>query len=130
MDNSEKTQRKKRAMNPKSLANLIPFEKGQSGNPEGPKAGYKQRNTLLREVVDFVSSFKNPLTKETEKMEVEMALEYAIVGKALKGDVSAYREIKDSLYGKINDTLDIGNKNGEPFEQKIQVEFIDDKPAD
>lgn len=104
-NNSEKTQRKKREMNPNSLKNLKPFEKGVSGNPAGPAPGYRQRATLLREVVEMLGDFQNPITKQMEKMPVEKRMEYAIVGKAMKGDVQAYREIKDSLYGKIADQL-------------------------
>jgi hypothetical protein len=45
-------------------------------------------------------------------------------------DNKAIDSMLNRALGKPKDTLDIGNKDGQPFEQKIQVEFIDDKPAD
>ena len=109
MSNAEKKQRNKRGTNPNSLANLKPFEKGKSGNPDGMKVGTKQRGTILTELINMQSTFRNPITKSDEKMEVEKALDLAIVGKALKGDVAAWREVKDNVYGKLTDKIEVSN---------------------
>ena len=110
MANSEKTQRKKRAMSPKSLANLKPFKKGVSGNPSGPAPGYKHRATTLVPIREMIAEFKNPVTKETETMSVETRMEYAIVGEAMKGNVRAYETVKDSVYGKLVDKSETEHK--------------------
>jgi hypothetical protein len=131
-----------RGQNPNSRKNL---EKGMAKpgdvlNPFGKPPGTKDRSTGLKKWLALNIPFNN-LDEETEekifpelaeKLEitVEDAIDLALITEAKNGNINAIKEIKDSLYGKVGDTLDIGNKNGEPFEQKIQVEFIDDKPAD
>lgn len=80
-----------------------PFKKGQSGNPNGRPKGSRNRSTILKEILETLSDFQNPLSKSKEKMEVEKAIDLAIIGKALKGDVNAYKEIKDTVYGKNTD---------------------------
>jgi hypothetical protein len=42
----------------------------------------------------------------------------------LAGDIAAWREAKDSVYGKVGDTLNIGNKPGETF--KTENKLVDD----
>ncbi len=119
MEKAEKKQRYKRGENPNSKKNLIQFEKGVSGNPNGVPKGTKHRATLLREVVDIIAKFQNPITKTNESMPVELRMEYAIVGKALKGDVQAYREVKDSLYGKIPNKDEHSGPDGGPIETVV-----------
>jgi len=121
MAETEKKQRYKRGENPNSKKNLKPFKPGESGNPLGNHTGSKHRATLLREVVDIIGDFKNPITKEMEKMLVEKRIEYAIVGKAMAGDVPAYKEIKDSLYGKISDKTEVTGKDGSPLTFDIVI---------
>lgn len=83
-------QREKRRPGPKELANLRPFQPGQSGNPGGrPKT--KILTDALRLHLD-----------EKDKAGVTNAekLARALVARALTGDVSAYREICDRVEGK------------------------------
>jgi poly(3-hydroxybutyrate) depolymerase len=51
------------------LDNLIPFEKGESGNPNGRPKGSKNRSTIARRWMEVNQSLKNPLTSETETNE-------------------------------------------------------------
>jgi hypothetical protein len=51
-------------------------------------------------------------------------MDFALVKKALAGDIAAWREAKDSVYGKVGDTLNIGNKPGETF--KTENKLVDD----
>jgi hypothetical protein len=97
----------KRGENPNSRKNLIPAQEGEVRNPNGRGEGVKNRSTILKEILSTLSEFKNPIAGKVEKMEVEKAVDLAIVGKALKGDVSAWREIKDSVYGKTADNLNL-----------------------
>jgi hypothetical protein len=48
----------------------------------------------------------------------------------LAGDIAAWREAKDSVYGKVGDTLNIGNKPGETFKQKFIVEVVNGSNED
>jgi hypothetical protein len=78
------------------------FERGKSGNPKGKEPGTKNRATILKELLSIartIAAKSNPSGKEITGT-VEHELELAILSKALKGDVAAYREIKDTVYGK------------------------------
>jgi len=43
-----------------------------------------------------------------------------ILDTALAGDVSAFREARDTIDGKPAQQLDLGNANGEPFVLKVE----------
>lgn len=121
MANSEKIQRKKRAMNPKSLANLKPFKKGESGNPDGKPLGARNRSTTLRPIVEMIAEFVNPITKAKEPMMVETRMDYAIIGEAMKGNVRAWEAVKDTLYGKIANKEEHSGPDGGPQEHTVKV---------
>jgi len=78
--------RKQRAM--ANNDNLKPFKKGQSGNPKGRPKGSKNRSTII-----------NPITGEEELLSQEDIISLQAIGKARKGDISAYRAVKDCAYG-------------------------------
>jgi hypothetical protein len=65
-------------------------------------------------------------------MEVEKAMDLAIIGKALKGDVNAYKEIKDTVYGKIANVNELTGKDGGMIEINqttvIKPKIDDDEP--
>jgi hypothetical protein len=79
--------------------NLIPYEKGQSGNPKGRPIGSKNRATIAKYWLEVNQSLKNPLTGENEKMSQEDLMTLALIKKARDGDVSAYKALMDSGYG-------------------------------
>jgi hypothetical protein len=79
--------------------NLIPYEKGQSGNPKGRPVGSKNRATIAKYWLEVNQSLKNPLTGENEKMSQEDLMTLALIKKARDGDVSAYKALMDSGYG-------------------------------
>ena len=82
--------------------------KGFDAHPENiNRAGYpkgvKNRSTILKQLLDISTKYKNPITGE-EKLEiVEAQVQWSLVVKALSGDVQAIKEINDTLYGKIAD---------------------------
>lgn len=91
------------------------FEQGVSGNPSGRTKGSLNRSTLLRKWLSVrrqIDADKNPKEKEVRGT-VEDEVVLALIYKALEGDVSAIREIQDSLHGKILErrTTDQGNFN-------------------
>ena len=51
--------------------NLIPYKKGQSGNPKGSPVGSKNRSTIAKKCLSVEQDIKNPLTSEKEKMSKE-----------------------------------------------------------
>ena len=83
-----------------SKEDLIPFKKGESGNPAGRPKGSKNRSTVARQWLEVNQSLKNPLTGEQELMSQEDLMTLAIIKKAREGDVSAYKALMDSGYGQ------------------------------
>lgn len=81
------------------LDNLKPFEKGESGNPNGRPKGAKNRSTIAKYWLEVNQKLKNPLTGDTELMSQEDLMTLALIKKARDGDVSAYKALMDSGYG-------------------------------
>lgn len=79
--------------------NLIPFKKGQSGNPKGRPVGSKNRSTIAKKWLSVEQNQKNPLTNQDEDMSQEDLITLALIKKARKGDVQAYQKLLDSAYG-------------------------------
>ena len=75
------------------------FNKGESGNPNGRPKGSKNRSTIVRELLEYASKQKNVLTGEEETLTQEQAITLAMLLKAGKGDVNAYKALMDSGYG-------------------------------
>jgi len=88
--------------------NLIPFKKGQSGNPGGRKSGSKNRSTIVKDIFNSISvldTFKfDDLKAKFPHIENNMPIEYLMtliqVNKAIfNADTKAYKVLMDSLYG-------------------------------
>jgi hypothetical protein len=86
--------------------NLKPFKKGEVSNPNGRPKGSKNRSTIVKELLEFASSQKNVLTGEQETLTQEQAITLAMLLKAGKGDVNAYKALMDSCYGAPKQTTD------------------------
>lgn len=91
----------------KNTSGLKPFEKGKSGNPNGRPLGVKNRSTLVKEWLEATETILNPITGEKELLSQQDIMTLALIKKARKGDVSAYKELMDSAHGKITDHTDI-----------------------
>ncbi len=79
--------------------NLIPYQKGQSGNPKGRPKGAKGRATIARYWLSIEQNLTNPLTGGKETMSQEDLMTLALIKKAREGDVAAYKALMDSGYG-------------------------------
>tara|TARA_R100001510_G_scaffold56456_1_gene62082 strand:+ start:1153 stop:1494 length:342 start_codon:yes stop_codon:yes gene_type:complete len=79
--------------------NLIPYKKGQSGNPKGRPKGSKNRSSVARKWLQVEQDLKNPLTSEIETMSQEDLMTLALIKKAREGDTQAYQKLLDSAYG-------------------------------
>jgi hypothetical protein len=75
------------------------FKKGQSGNPNGRPKGSRNRSTIARQWLEANEVIVNPLTKKKEKLSQEDIMTLALINKARKGDVNAYKALMDSGYG-------------------------------
>jgi hypothetical protein len=97
--------------------NLNPATKGEVRNPNGRPKGSKNRSTIVKELLEFASSQKNVLTGEQETLTQEQAITLAMLLKAGKGDVNAYKALMDSCYGAPKQTTDT-NLNVSDFDVK------------
>ena len=79
--------------------NLIPYKKGQSGNPKGRPVGSKNRSTIAKKWLQVEQDLKNPLTGDNEIMSQEDLMTLALIKKARTGDTQAYQKLLDSAYG-------------------------------
>ena len=86
-------------MEGKNGGTLKPFEKGESGNPNGRPKGAKNRSTIAKYCLDVNQNLKNPLTGENQTMSQEDLMTLALIKKARDGDVAAYKALMDSGYG-------------------------------
>jgi len=86
-------------MEGKNGGTLKPFEKGESGNPNGRPKGSKNRSTIARHWLQVNQNLKNPLTGQEETMSQEDLMTLALIKKAREGDVNAYKALMDSGYG-------------------------------
>jgi hypothetical protein len=86
--------------------NLKPATKGEVRNPNGRPKGSRNRSTIVKELLELATSQKNPVTGEQETLTQEEAITLAMLTKASKGDVNAYKALMDSCYGAPKQTTD------------------------
>ena len=104
------------------------WEKGESGNPNGRPKGSRNRSTVAKQWLEVAQKIKNPITGQDETLEQQDIMTLALIKKAREGDVSAYRELMDSAYGKAIQQTDI-TTNGEslnltPEERQKKIEML------
>jgi hypothetical protein len=75
--------------------NLKPFQKGHKLSKGKPK-GAKHLSTVLKEML----AQKIP-TKKSGMMPATELIVMGLIGRAIRGDVSAFREIMDRTEGKV-----------------------------
>lgn len=89
--------------------NLTPWAAGQSGNPSGKPKGTLNRATILRRYL--AASLKdNPADIPFDlegRITVEEAIVLALIKKALSGDITAIKEIQDTVHGKLTDSSEV-----------------------
>lgn len=103
--------------------NLIPYKKGQSGNPKGRPKGLLDFKTRLRIAIDrlaegFVEQHnskypKKPITVEDVDIMGDIFAQY--VNKARAGDQKAIDSLLDRAYGKATQPVEIGGIVGNPL---------------
>jgi hypothetical protein len=106
------------------LENLKSYKPGQSGNPKGKPKGTKNRATALKRFMDLSAKIINPENSKSMDGTIEEKIAAAQIKKALEGDTTAFREIMDSLYGKIPQKQDIDHTTGgDKIEGKTTIVF-------
>lgn len=85
--------------------NLRPPKKGEVRNPKGKPKGCRAFKTIFREFMEATQDRKNPVTGNVETLTIQQQIVLALIGRAMKGDVGAFREIADRLEGKVADKV-------------------------
>jgi hypothetical protein len=83
------------------------FKKGNPGG--GHPKGVKNRATILKKWIEVnvkIRDKANP-TKKEQSGTVEDTVILALLNKAIAGDISAIKEINDTLYGKIKEQTEL-----------------------
>jgi hypothetical protein len=87
--------------------NLRPPKHGEpSRNPFGRPKGSRNRSTIVKEWLSVQQKIKNPITGTIETLDQADMITLALISKARKGDVAAFKELMDSGFGKIKDVQD------------------------
>jgi hypothetical protein len=117
------------AKNSRRTAKVIgtPFEKGESGNPNGRPLGQRNYATIYREALIKIASTNNKTPEEIEEMMHQVGL-----NKALKGDYAFYRDVMDRLHGKPLNKTDVtsGGDKIQPLLVKIIGDESDNADSD
>ena len=87
--------------------NLTPFQKGSIPNPNGRPKGSKNRSTIARKWLETMQNAKNPITGVDENLSQEDLITLAMIHKARKGDVAAYKQLMDSGFGMPTQSIDL-----------------------
>jgi len=98
--------------------NIIPPKKGEVRNPKGKPKGTLNRSTILKKWLEVKTKVKRPDNGSEEMVSLSDAIALGIIRQAMKGDVNAYREIMDTLHGKITDKID-HTSGGEKIKQVV-----------
>lgn len=105
--------------------NLIPpAQLGEVRNPNGRPKGSKNRSTIARKWLEVMQDAKNPITGELEKLSQEDLITLAMIHKARKGDVNAYKQLMDSGFGMPTQQIDVNTET--PIFNGINLD-VDDK---
>ena len=105
------------------------FPKGKSGNPNGRPKGSRNRATVAKQWLEVAQKIKNPITGADETLEQQDIMTLALIKKAREGDVSAYRELMDSAYGKSIQQTDI-TTNGQSIAEPPKWIIADNSKKD
>lgn len=81
--------------------NIRPPKPGEIRNPKGRGKGVKNTRTIIRDFLNATQDKKNPISGETEKLSIHQQMVLALIGKVMKGDVAAFRELIDRFEGKV-----------------------------
>lgn len=103
--------------------NLTPWKPGQSGNPKGKPVGTRSFKNILVEFLDKSIDMMDPFTKEKAKFTAKEAVAMKIVGEAMKGNMSAIKEIRDMVDGPIAQQIEIEDKT-------IQTKSVSQREAE
>jgi hypothetical protein len=129
---SERKRRKELEEKGETDAEFIETEEVTNYKKAGRPKGSRNRSTVVREILQLANWGRNPLTGMQEKLSQEYRITLAILAKALKGDVNAYKALMDNAYKphaqeietKIQ-TIDLSEFSTEELKGFLNDEYIE-----
>lgn len=109
-----------------SLDNLIPFEPGKSGNPNGRPKGSRSLTYILRQYMEKELDIDDPITKARVSKKIGDIINLKLISNAIKGDHQSIKQVFDRLEGMPKQEIDTTIRTPEP----INIEFTLFKPDD
>ena len=104
---------KKLTAKQRSLANLMPFKPGQSGNPNGAP---KCKTNLYRYFCEYMDMTPAKLEKlDKSKLSMAQISALAMVKKVGKGEWPQQREVIERDEGKVPNKTELSGMDGEPI---------------
>ena len=91
------------------LKNLKMWKPGEVTNPTGRPKGSKNKSTIARKWLEVEETALNELTGLEEKLTQEDLITLAVIKRAKKGDVKAYKELMNSAFGEEKSINHSGN---------------------
>jgi hypothetical protein len=83
------------------------FSKENPPPGKGRPEGSKNRSTILKKWLLAELDIVNPITKAKQRGTVEDEVMLALITQARKGEISAIKEVLDTMYGKLTDKVQI-----------------------
>lgn len=88
-----------------NIKNLTPFSSEYQPKKNGRPLGSRNRSTIVREWLAVQQKIKNPITGTLETLDQSDIMTLALISKARKGDVAAYKELMQYIpFGDNNDS--------------------------
>ena len=100
------------------------YKSGESGNPTGRPKGSKNRKTIARIYLAYLQEEVSPLTGIKELLSNEDMITLALIHKAKKGDVNAYKALMDSAYGAVKQSLKL-TESEQPIFKQLDIDVIE-----
>jgi hypothetical protein len=114
-----------------------PFQKGESGNPNGRPVGSRNVSTILKEMMESLApdelvnaKFVKEFCKGKKKVTTADAIAARLINEGLiKGEPWAMKEILDRTEGKAKQGLELTGKDGAPIKTESTL-ILDFNGAD
>lgn len=119
----------KRGTNPNSLANLKSFTKDKRPKNPGAKKGSTHVAVTIQKYLDAAESILNPITKKKERLTQIEIMVLGLIGKSRKGDVRAFKELVDRVYGQAEQNINFLTSQSDKAEAEITNETTDEEAS-
>mgnify|MGYP006103940783 FL=1 len=100
------------------------YKSGESVNLNGRSKGSLGGKKVVKEYLAFLQEEVNPLTGIKELLSNEDMITLALIHKAKKGDVNAYKALMDSAYGAVKQSLELTDAET-PIFKKLDIDVVE-----